>query len=327
VQRVADIGPSTARRWTGCGWRLAGALICGCSGAPFITLEPADGAPASAPTPSPDVLLTPGDGGLTPIDASQAEGGGAGEGSACGPLRGGDTREVCFVTPSFTMGSDLPNLGSSFADHTPSHPVTLQSFALDAYEVSMSRYGLCVQAGGCTPTGIGAACIASSVVAAAAGDTPVLCVTWGQANAFCEWDGDRRLPTEAEWEFAARGIAQRTYPWGGTFSCALAVVGGYPGGPCSSNTLPGPVTGNSAGASPEQVYNLAGNVAEWTADWVGSYLVTPQTDPTGPASGTTKVVRGGAFSSQLAAAIGYARMPIDPTVGGAWGFRCARDAM
>ena len=78
-----------------------------------------------------------------------------------------------------------------------------------------------------------------------------------------------------------------------------------------------PVTAcaNAAGASPEQVYNLAGNVAEWVADWAGSYPAGPQTDPTGPVSGTTKVVRGGAFSSPLPAAISYARMAIDPTVG------------
>jgi formylglycine-generating enzyme required for sulfatase activity len=75
------------------------------------------------------------------------------------------------------------------------------------------------------------------------------------------------------------------------------------------------------------VFNLAGNVSEWVADWVGSYADTAQVDPTGPASGTAKVVRGGAFSSTLPAAIAYARMSIDPTVVGAWGFRCARDPM
>ncbi len=270
----------------------------------------------------PDVLLTPVDGGMTP-----ESGVASGTPSACGPLRGGDAREVCFVTPSFMMGSDQPNLGASFADHTPAHSVTLSSFALDAYEVSVARYGACVQAGGCMAPGIGGSCGASTAAAGAADDTPVMCVTWGQASAFCAWDGGRRLPTEAEWELAARGTAQRTYPWGDTFSCSLAIVGGYPGGPCSANTAPGSVSSNAGGASPEQVYNLAGNVAEWVADWVGSYPRTPETDPTGPASGTTKGVRGGAFSSPLPAAIAYARMAIDPKVGGPWGFRCARDAM
>ena len=329
MQRVADIVPPRALRLVPRGLRLAGLLLCGCSGAPFTTQAAVVAASADAEIPGqPGASLTPSDGGLTLVDGSATEGGVSGTvPSACGVLRGGDTREVCFVSPSFTMGSDLPNLGASFADHTPAHPVTLHSFALDAYEVSMSRFSACVQAGGCTSLGAGAQCAASMAAAGAAGDTPALCVTWGQANAFCEWDGGRRLPTEAEWELAARGTEQRTYPWGDTFACSLAIVGGYPGGPCSTNTTPGPVNGNASGASPEQVYNLAGNVAEWVADWVGSYPTGPQTDPTGPISGTTKVVRGGAFSSPLPAAISYARMAIDPSVAGAWGFRCARDAL
>jgi formylglycine-generating enzyme required for sulfatase activity len=308
-----------------CGCCVAGALVCGCSGAPFVTEEVADSASTSALTP-PDVALTLIDSGMTRPDGSVAEVSGP-DPTACGALREGDTREVCFVTPSFTMGTDLPNLGASFADHTPSHMVALDSFALDAYEVSTSRYAACVTAGGCTAAGVGSACVASAAAFGVAGDIPALCVTWGQANAFCEWDNGRRLPTEAEWELAARGAEQRTYPWGDTFSCSLAIVGGYPGGPCSANSAPGPVTGNVAGASPELVYNLAGNVAEWVADWAGSYPSAPQTDPTGPASGTTKIIRGGGFSSPLAAAIAYARVAIDPTVAGAWGFRCARDAM
>jgi formylglycine-generating enzyme required for sulfatase activity len=310
-----------------CGWCAAGALVCACSGAPFVTEDVADSASTSALTPAPpDAALTAIDGGMTPPDDSPAEGASP-DPTACGALRSGDTREVCFVIPTFTMGSDLPNLGASFADHTPSHMVTLHSFVLDAYEVSTSRYAACVTAGGCTGAGSGTACAASAAAFGAAGDTPALCVTWGQASAYCEWDNGRRLPTEAEWELAARGTEQRTYPWGETFSCSLAIVGGYPGGPCSANTTPGPVTGNAAGASPEQVYNLAGNVAEWVADWAGSYPSTLQTDPTGPPSGTTKIVRGGAFSSPLPAAIAYARMAIDPSVAGAWGFRCARDSM
>jgi formylglycine-generating enzyme required for sulfatase activity len=316
-------------QWVSRGWRLAGALLCGCSGVPFTTQAALDSTSADGETlTQPGAPLTASDGGLTLPDGVAAESGVSGAtSSACGLLRGGDTREVCFVTPSFTMGSDQPNLGPSFADHTPAHPVTLGSFALDAYEVSVSRFGACVQAGGCTAVGAGAQCSASVAAAGAAGDTPALCVTWGQANAFCEWDGGRRLPTEAEWELAARGTEQRTYPWGNTFACSLAIVGGYPGGPCSTNTIPSAVDANAAGASPEQVYNLAGNVAEWVADWAGSYPAGPQTDPTGPVSGTTKVVRGGAFSSPLPAAISYARMAIDPTVAGAWGFRCARDGM
>jgi formylglycine-generating enzyme required for sulfatase activity len=222
------------------------------------------------------------------------------------------------------MGSDQPNLGLSFADHTPAHSVTLNSFVLDAYETSASRYAQCVRAAACTPAVVGPPCLVTTVPS---GDNaPVLCVTWPQASAFCQWD-DRRLPTEAEWEFAARGADDRTYPWGNVFACTSAIVGGYTGGPCSANASPIAVDANASGASPEQVFNLSGNVAEWVQDWTGSYPSTAQTDPVGPTSGTTKIVRGGAYSSPIAAAIGYARMPIDPKATGAWGFRCAHDAM
>jgi formylglycine-generating enzyme required for sulfatase activity len=306
----------------------AAALLCGCSGVPFTTLDVPDGAASSVQTltladaalTATDADVTAADGGMTQVD------GGATLSAACGSLRGGTAREVCFAGASFTMGSDQPNLGVGLADHTPAHPVTLHSYTLDAYEVSVARYGACVQAGACTPMSSSPGC-ASGAALNASGDSPVMCVTWGQASSFCAWDGGRRLPTEAEWEFAARGAADRTYPWGDTFSCALAIVGGYPGGPCSNNSSPGSVEGNGAGASPELVYNLAGNVAEWVADWVGSYPSAAQADPSGPLSGTTKVVRGGAFSSPLPAAIAYARMAIDPTVAGPWGFRCARDPM
>lgn len=308
-------------RWAAAFGAIAWAASWGCGGDPFMAADPgaADGA-------SSDGLLTQGDGGPSGPVAAEAtvpSDDSPSTPSPCGSLRVGAAREACFDSVTFTMGSNEPNLGATFADHTPAHAVTLHSFAIDAYEVSVSRYRACVSAGSCTAPSAGAEC--TYTAAAGASDAmPVLCVTWAQAGAFCQFDG-RRLPTEAEWELAARGTDARSYPWGDTFDCAKAVVGAYPGGACSSYTGPSAVDAMGAGASPEQVFNLAGNAAEWVADWIGSYKPGAQSDPTGPVTGSMRIIRGGSFSNTPTAALSYARIPMTPNAVGAWGFRCARD--
>jgi formylglycine-generating enzyme required for sulfatase activity len=315
--------PSARASWT---WLscIAASALCGCAGAGFESGDPVAGTDANVPfeTPTSDNHVT----------AVVDEGGAGREAGAltgCGSARLGDAptyaREVCVAGATFTMGYNGLNLGGSFADHTPAHAVTLSAHFLDAYEVTVGRYRACVDASVCLPpqAGGGTSCAYSTQP----GDQemwPVNCVTWEQARLFCKWDG-RRLPTEAEWEFGARGVSDRAYPWGIEKNCDRAVLARYAGGPCTGMLAPMPVGSFASGASPEGIFDLAGNAAEWVSDWAGSYLPATQTDPPGPSGGAVKILRGGSWDNGWSAGLAYARTGMDPGARGSWGFRCARD--
>jgi formylglycine-generating enzyme required for sulfatase activity len=153
---------------------------------------------------------------------------------------------------------------------------------------------------------------------------PALYVTWQEAQAFCEYH-DKRLPSEAEWEKAARGESARIFPWGEMDPTAdLAVFGQY-----HIHEIPLVATVDSFenGQSIYQVFHLAGNVAEWVNDWLGSdyYPIMPEKNPPGPKTGRYKVVRGGSWKSKpemLRAATRGGAFPEErsPTIG----FRCAQ---
>ena len=157
------------------------------------------------------------------------------------------------------------------------------------------------------------------VVTAGVDDYPVSSVTWYGADAYCQWVG-RRLPTEAEWEQAARGLSPGPFPWGTGLNCDLANYQGCREGPVSVADL-------TYGSSPYGVLGLAGNVWEWTADWYQEnyYAVSSTQSPTGPNTGELRVLRGGSWSSSGGMARVTHRHANSPEAAEFnYGFRCAQ---
>jgi serine/threonine-protein kinase len=223
---------------------------------------------------------------------------------------------------TFTMGSDAePN-------ELPVHTVTVGPFWMDRTEVSVREFRACVTAHRC---GDLASRFSSCTLAHGHGDQPVSCVPWKSADEYCRAVG-KRLPTEAEWEFAARGTERVRYPWGNAIArcpTAVTLVSDVSGKSCSPA---GPAAGGThpAGASVFGLLDLAGNVEEWVADWYGDrYQVSsagPVVGPRGPAFGVAHVLRGGGWMSRPKDARVSARNwgsanEMGPNVG----FRCAKD--
>jgi formylglycine-generating enzyme required for sulfatase activity len=217
--------------------------------------------------------------------------------------------------------------------------VYVSPFQIDRAEVTGGEYRACVIAGACDPTPL------------VAGDTrfirddlPVVNVTWYDAQTYCRWLG-KRLPTEAEWEKAARGDDGRRWPWGNTdgddranrgklLSEELRPSGAPAGLPATQSddadgaAAPAPPGTFRWGRSPYGVYDMAGNVAEWVHDWWSQFGYTGLSliDPKGVPSGPFRVVRGGSFNDPRFFARVYYRNSQRPQQRAiSIGFRCARD--
>lgn len=228
----------------------------------------------------------------------------------------------------FTMGSNdgLPN-------ERPEHQVTLDPYLIDQYEVTMSAYQKFLE---------GAKYDSPSTwddeAAMTVGDRPAIGMNWEGAVAYCKWAG-KRLPTEAEWEKAARGTDGRRFPWGqmqpfvdianynrGVWvseAVTLVPVGAGLEGMSVRHGL------KEGGKSPYGLSHMAGNAAEWVADWYDReyYPKSSDKNPTGPTTGEKKVIRGGSWADLPAAIRVTARFSAEPefqdrTVG----FRCAMAA-
>jgi serine/threonine-protein kinase len=209
----------------------------------------------------------------------------------------------------FTMGTDGGN-----ANEKPAHTVTLDAFWIDRTEVTNGMYAQCVRAGKCqAPQALSSVTHADYYANALYADYPVIHVDWNQASAYCEWAG-RRLPTEAEWEKAARGTDGRTYPWSDK----------EPNRSLANYATPDTTQVGKylAGASPYGALDMAGNVWEWTAGW---YDVYPGGNKAAsPDFGEKyRVLRGGAWSLVGSSLRSANRLRYDPATSGvSIGFRC-----
>ncbi|MBN8580333.1 MAG: SUMF1/EgtB/PvdO family nonheme iron enzyme [Anaerolineae bacterium] len=235
--------------------------------------------PTAFPTNTPPSINAPAD-----VEANAA----SGEERASGV----DGMPAVYIPDgTFRMGGMDPDVDR---DEEPPHNVTMKGFWMDKLEVTNAMYTLCVQAGACEPPQTFKSETRESYFNNPEfNDFPVVYVTWLQADTYCKWAG-RRLPTEAEWEYAARGTDYRTYPWGedrpdssrGNFNYFVGDttrVGNYP-----------------AGASPFGILDMAGNVTEWVADFydLDYYSQSANVNPTGPGARSeyfNRVVRGGTF--------------------------------
>lgn len=224
----------------------------------------------------------------------------------------------------------------AFLDEEPLHAVNLSAYYIDKYEVSNVLYQECVNSGTCTPpTESSSETYPNYYGISEFNDYPVVFVDWDMANIYCEWR-NARLPSEAEWEKAARGTDERIYPWGNTFNsygnfcdkkCLNIIDIGANQAYDDGYIDTAPVVSYPEGISPYGVYNLAGNVWEWVGDIYSDtyYGISPDTNPKGPDTGDNHVLRGGAFNSYKHALRSLNRIKSNES-GNNVGFRCAKDA-
>lgn len=244
---------------------------------------------------------------------------------------------ISIPSGEFIMGAGN-NDSKAKADERPQHIVYLDQYWIDSTEVTAGMYMECVNAGVCNLEAFYARTTDDML---SFGDYytnpkhenyPAVDVSWVDANVYCEWAG-KRLPTEAEWEKAARGTEGQLYPWGNQWQgnvlnfCDLNCTNDYRDSSANDQQkYRAPVGSYSAGKSAYGLFDMAGNVWEWVADWYSEsyYASSPSDNPTGPSSGTERVIRGGGWDStaqNVRTSKRFHRVPAFSS--GSQGFRCA----
>lgn len=252
------------------------------------------------------------------------------------PLTGKDGAPMVLIPEGcFTMGTN--NIGKEqnqgFPNEGPEHTVCLKAYYIDQFEVTIERYAKFMK-----ETGHGPPPLWDDEAVATAGDRPVIDTSWHDAEAYCKWAG-KRLPTEAEWEKAARGTDGRRYPWGHMTpypDLANYNRGDWVSYPVTLNPVTYGTEGfnirlgfeKQGGRSFYGLYNMAGNAAEWVADWYDReyYSKSPKDNPTGPPTGERKIYRGGGWIDPPRNLRVTARFSAEPDFQDMYlGFRCAMD--
>lgn len=246
-----------------------------------------------------------------------------------------DSASMVWVPPGeFIMGSDPAADPYFWGAEAPTHTVTLSGYWIYQYEVTNAMYAACVDEKACPiPEQVKSRTRKSYYNDPQFASYPVVYVDWTSAQSYCRWAGGG-LPTEAQWEKAARGEDGRLFPWGQTLDAGNVANLCDSNCPTSPND-PGiddtfrdtaPVGSFPNGRSPYGLYDAAGNAWEWVFDWFQEtyYQVSPLEDPPGPNGGKYRVIRGGSFDNATAGQRAVVRYAVRPDIGlDTVGFRCA----
>lgn len=266
------------------------------------------------------------------------------------------TEAVLVPAGEFVMGSPAGSEG--FPDERPQRLVFVSAFRIDRYETTNGAYARFVrETGHPPPANLNPAVTVweQGAPLPGIGDHPVVNVSWEDAVAFCRWAG-KRLPTEAEWEKAARGTDGRAFPWGNTWDPMAANSASFWAGRTveiqsqedwrafwmegegakivrekgvKGEILTLPVGSFPKDLSPYGIYDMAGNAAEWVTDWYDPryYVHGPLADPPGPARGLERAMRGGSWlKPRISLRTPYRDFGFPQSRPSGTGFRCARDA-
>ncbi|MFZ5903232.1 MAG: bifunctional serine/threonine-protein kinase/formylglycine-generating enzyme family protein [Chloroflexota bacterium] len=244
---------------------------------------------------------------------------------------------ILIPAGEFAMGGGNAD-SQAKPDEFPQHDVFLNQYWIDSTEVTAKMYMACVNAGVCNldafneRTTVDMLEFSDYYTNPEYENYPAVEVTWENAARYCEWAG-KRLPTEAEWEKAAHGVESRLYPWGNQWLenalnfCDLnCLLEWHDGSANDKYKYRAPVGSFPSGASFYGLYDMAGNVWEWVADWYSEsyYARSPSENPTGPLSGSDRVIRGGGWDSPAPSTRASKRFHKPPVFySGSLGFRCA----